>query len=85
MNSAEIIGYLKECEGNFRKVEISIPTYNDEGNNSCEIYAKYWAGGDRNYFLSLKAGSLVAIRGHLDVDKNFGTIVIIEQLNCLSK
>ena len=53
MNSVEIIGILKEeISDGFRKIEIDIPTYNDSGKNEGEIYAKYWAGGNKNYFLS---------------------------------
>ena len=85
MNSVEVIGYLREQIEEFRKIEIGLPAYNDQDKNSGEILAKYWAGGDKNYFLLLPAGAQVAIRGHLDVDEKFGTILIIEQLYCLNK
>lgn len=86
MNSIDVIGYIRNNLGDgYRKIEVGLPTFNDDGKNTTEIIAKYWAGGDRNYFLVLPENSHVAIRGHLDYDEKFGTIVIAEQLYCLKK
>lgn len=85
MNSVEIVGYLKDKDGEFRLVETPLPTFNDKGKNTASIYMKYWASGNKSYFLTLPMNSCVAIRGHLDVDEKFGTIVIVEQVYCIKK
>ena len=85
MNSVEILGYLKEIDGDFRIVEAVLPTFNDKGKNTALIRMKYWTTGNKCYFLSLPINSHVAIRGHLDVDEKFGTIVIVEQVFCIKK
>lgn len=86
MNSVHIIGYLKDVKNvQFREIEIPIPTFDDDGNNSLTVMLRYWTGGNRNYLTSLPGKSHVAITGHLEFDKNFGTIVMVEQLYCLKK
>ena len=85
MNSVDLIGYLRKVDGEFRLVEVSLPTFNDEGKNTALVYMKYWTDGNKNYFLSLPKDSLVGIHGHLDVNEKFGTIVIVEQVYCIKK
>lgn len=86
MNSVHIIGYLKEVkEQCFREIEVGIPTFDEEGNNSITLTLKYWVDGDKNYLTTLPMCAHVALIGHLEFDKKFGTIVIVEQLYCLKK
>lgn len=86
MNNISAIGYVREVvEKEYRKIEFTLPTYDEFGNNTVLVICKYWPGGDRNYLLSLPSGTQIAITGHLDFAEQFGTIVVIEQLYCLKK
>lgn len=86
MNSIELIGYLKEMEDKeTRKVEIQLPVFNELNQNTMIVPCKYWAGGERNYLISLPINSHVAIRGHLNFDQNHQMLVMVEQLYCINK
>ena len=86
MNTVSLIGYLKENIGNeFRRVEAFKPTFDDEGNHTVSLMTRYWAGGEKNYLRIMPINSQVSIIGHLEFDENFGTIIVVEQLQCLKK
>ena len=86
MNTVSLVAYLKENIGNeLRRIETLKPSFDEDGNNTVSVIAKFWAGGDKNYLRVMPANSQVSIVGHLEFDENFGTIVVVEQLQCLRK
>ena len=86
MNTVTLVAYLKENIGNeFRKVETVKPTFDENGDNKVNVITRFWAGGEKNYLRVMPINSMVSIVGHLEFDEKFGTIIIVEQMECLKK
>lgn len=84
MNSIELIAVVKDVVDDiYRYVEYDLPFENEEEETTATSIARYWVQGEKSRFTLLENGTLIALRGHLDVHPKFGTIVIVEQFNVL--
>lgn len=84
MNCVDIIGMLRGViDEHSRYFEYELPF--DQPNNDVHpiIVVKYWTRQPNNRLITLAPNTRVAIHGHLDVDKKFGTILLVEQLEVL--
>lgn len=84
MNSVELIGIVKKrIDEKSSLVEYRLPCYNFENKDYQSIVCTYWPFLPNSRFSSLEEGTRVAIRGHLDVTKDYATIVIVESFEVL--
>ena len=84
MNSVNILGYLREGVDEFyRYFDYDLPYTQEESDEVPRIVVKYWAKQPNPRLIVLPVNTRVAIHGHLDVDKNFGTILLVEQLEVI--
>ena len=84
MNSISLICSLKNnIDAFYRNAEYALPLYNDEGKSTQEIVLRYWTNSSPCRLTSLKEGTHIAIRGHIDRHEEHGTIVIVEQLEVI--
>ena len=84
MNNVSIIGMLREGIDDYnRYFEYELPF--DQINNKAEpkIVVRYWTRQPKARLIVLPESTRVAIHGHLDADANFGTILLVEQLEVL--
>ena len=84
MNSVNVIGMLRErIDGYYRYFEYELPY--EEENNEAEnkIVIRYWTEQPDSRLLVLPNNTRVAIEAHLDAHKDFGTILIVEQVQVL--
>lgn len=84
MNTVSIIGILKEkIDDNFRYFLYELPF--DEENNEAEtkIVVKNWTNLPNSRLLVLPNNTRVAIEGHLDAHKKYGTIIVVSQVQAL--
>lgn len=63
-------------------VERDIP----EGNEfiTDKFLIREWKNLEGSYFLQLPSGTLVGVRGRMEVDKNLGPVIVLEQLTPLT-
>ena len=79
MNSVSIIGILKEkIDDYFRRFEYELPYSDDTTNGYPKIVIKYWSNQPNSRLLVLPEGTKIAAHGHMDFNKEHGTILIIE-------
>lgn len=84
MNNVSLICSLKEnLDDKYRLAEYMLPTYNEEGLLTQRIVIKYWLSTDSNSLNSLKEGTRVALKGHLDLSNEFGTVIIVEYFQAI--
>lgn len=84
MNSVSIIGLLLDkIDDYFRYFEYDLP-YIDERNEVVpRIPIKFWSNQPNSRLIALPDYTKVAIHGHLDNNKEFGTILLVEKLEVL--
>ena len=84
MNSVDIIGMLREVVDDYcRYFEYELPFAQEPDYGPNRIILKFWTKQAKSRLIVLPENSRVAIHGHLDVDKKFGTILLVEQLEVL--
>jgi len=84
MNSVNVLGYLRnEINEFYRYFDFDLPYSQDASASLPRIVIKYWAKQPNPRLIVLPSNTRVAIHGHLDVDKNFGTILLVEQLEVI--
>ena len=86
MNNVNIIGMLREkVDDTSRYFEYELPYENEKGDTSARIVVKNWTNQSKTRVSVMPEGARVAISGHLDGSEKFGTILIVEQLQSVSK
>lgn len=86
MNSVSIIGYLREnINEQLRYFEYELPFFQENEAAVPKIVVKYWTGRAGSRLDVLPINTRVAIQGHLDAHEKFGTIIIVEDLQQISK
>ena len=84
MNSINIIGILREgIDEKYRYFEYELPFQQETGLENPRILVCYWTNQPGSRLIILPNNTRVAIHGHLDQDKKFGTILLVEQLEVL--
>lgn len=84
MNTVCIIGILKEkIDDKHRYFEYDVPYEIEHETLTPRIIIRYWTDQDNPRLIVLPENTRVAIHGHLDVSKNFGTILLVEQLEVI--
>ena len=86
MNSVSIIGYLRENINDYlRYFEYELPFFQENEAAVPKIVVKYWTEQPNSRVNVLPANTRVAIQGHLDAHEKFGTIIVVEELQQISK
>ena len=75
---SKILNTEENLDDIYRKIEYSLPCFNNNNKNSQHIIAKYWPSVSKSRFTLLKEGMRIAMRGHLDNEEKFGTILVVE-------
>jgi len=84
MNCIDIIGIVKDKIDDFyRKFEYDVPFEFKDQNEAHVIVVRYWTEQGNNRLIMLPDNTRVAIHGHLDNTKEFGTILLVEQLEVI--
>ena len=84
MNCVDIIGILREVvDEHTRYFEYETPFEQDNNDVPSKIIVRYWTKQPNNRLIVLEKNTRVAIHGHLEMDKKFGTILLVEQLEVL--
>ena len=86
MNCVNLIGFLREnIDDCFRYLEYELPFFQENESVVPKIVLKYWTEQPNTRLNALPLNARVAIHGHLDAHKRFGTIIIVEEIQQLSK
>ena len=84
MNCVDMIGFLREGIDEFyRYFEYPIPFEGKDTVLPSKIVVRSWTDQANNRLVVLKENTRVSIHGHLEVDKKFGTILRVEQLEVI--
>ena len=84
MNCVDITGRLRANIDNiFRYFEYELPYFDESKYGSTIIVTKFWTNQPNSRLNVIKEDSRVIIHGHLDKHDKFGTILIVEQIECL--
>ena len=84
MNDVSIIGMLREgVDEYYRYFEYELPFFTDTESLPTRIAIKYWTKQANPRLIVLPSNTRVAIHGHLDAHKNFGTILVVEQFQVI--
>ena len=86
MNAIHIIGMLREnVDDVYRYFEYELPYDEDDETMSAKIIVKNWTNQSKTRLAVLPSNTRVALTGHLDRCEKFGTIIVVEQLEVISK
>ena len=86
MNCVNVIGLLREnINDSFRYFEYELPFFQENESAVPRIVLKYWTEQKNSRLSVLPLNARVAIHGHLDAHEKFGTIIIVEELQLLSR
>ena len=84
MNSVNIIGRLREkIDDHYRYFEYELPFDQTNSEQETRIVIKNWTRLPNSRLLVLEDNLRVAMHAHLDADKKFGTILVVEELQVL--
>ena len=83
MNYVSLVGHVRKSEQKgMVLIEINRPTMDEDANNLF-IPCRYWARGEHNLLTSLKEGTMIALRGRIDMDKDNNLFVTVENLTII--
>lgn len=86
MNCINIIGLLREnIDEHHRYFEYELPFFQENNAAVPKIVLKYWTGQPNTRLNAIPSNTRVAVSGHLDAHEKFGTIIIVEDLQQLSR
>ena len=84
MNSVDIIGVLKDVIDEYhRKLMYDIPFSLEKDSKVSNIVIRYWTDQPLPRLISLEDSTRVAVHGHLEESEEFGTILLVQQLEVL--
>lgn len=84
MNCVQIIGRLREkIDDHYRYFEYELPFDEINSDSPTRIVIKYWSRLPKSRLIVLEDNLRVAMHAHLDVDKKFGTILVVEELQVI--
>lgn len=79
MNFVSLVGKL--CgpnKGTYRSLEVSRPNIEGTAENLL-IPCQYWTHDEHNIFMSAKEGTMLIIRGRIDMNDKVGMFIVVEQ------
>ena len=86
MNSVSIIGLLREnIDDKLRYFEYELPFFQENEAAVPRVVIKYWTEMPKTRLNVLPINTRVAIQGHLDAHEKFGTIIVVEEIQQLSR
>ena len=83
MNYVSLVGRVRKSnQTGMILIEINRPSI-DEDSDNLFIPCRYWARGEHNLLTSLKEGTMIALRGRIDMDKKGNLFVTVENLEII--
>lgn len=86
INGVVLIGSLGDSVTDNMRILLVEREYKDNDGvfNVDEIKLRFWTKSKNSTFMKIKNGARIAIRGRLETEDEFGTIVVVESYNYLS-
>lgn len=85
ISTVMVIGLIDEViSDNTRFLRVQRPYRNIHGEFVEDKFPiRYWTRATNNYFMSMKLGTLIGVRGRLEVDETVGVFILCDFLETL--